>query len=159
VHVTVSPVPSSSALTWIEFAQAALVDELDSDPPLIDDDLATVLRELLASWAAEAHKGPTLALAFDVPAEEGEFLVHAFLRISDRWTTDADQRGFDVSPQEGDEFYGALVEAVITALELAGDASGVEFGASLRSIWPRIERLADQSGGGDPSEPNPRGRT
>ena len=50
------------------------------------------------------------------PTDETEFLAHAFLRISDRWTS---RRGraaaFDISPSEGDEFYNALVEAVIVA--------------------------------------------
>ncbi|HNG24147.1 MAG TPA: hypothetical protein PLC03_09300, partial [Microthrixaceae bacterium] len=51
------------------------------------------------------------------------------------------ERGFDISPSEGDEFYNALVEAVIVALEHAEDDSGVEFGEALRSSWPRFDRL------------------
>lgn len=143
VHVTVSPVPSSSALAWIEFARGALEDAVAErdGPPLIDRDLARRLGGLLDSWEVTARLGPVLALSFEVPPDDVEFLAHAFQRISDRWTTAADRRGFDVAPSEGDEFYVALVEAVITGMENAGDVSGVEFGAALRSTWPRVDRL------------------
>jgi len=143
VRVVVAPVASSSALVWIEFARAAIGNALDESdgPALIDAELAGRLDGILDGWEASALEATTLALSFDVPPEEVEFLAHAFLRISDRWTVDADRRGFDISPREGDEFYTALVDAVITAMEHAEDDSGAEFGAALRNVWPRVERL------------------
>lgn len=143
VRVIVAPVPSSSALVWIEFARGAIHDAVAAggEPPLIDRDLAARLTGILDLWEASAQEGPTLALSFEIPHDEVEFLAHAFLRISDRWTADADERGFDISPREGDEFYTALVDAVIVGLEHADDVSGAEFGTALRTIWPRVERL------------------
>ena len=143
MHVKVAPVPSSSALIWIEFARGALTEVL-ADPERaggITPEVEVQMTDLLDSWEASAREGPTLLLTFDIPRDDAEFLVHAFLRLADRWTNEADQRGFDVSPQEGDDFYGALVDAVIAALEKAEDVSGTEFGETLRTIWPRIERL------------------
>lgn len=143
MHVTVSPVPSASALAWIAFAHDAVdAAAADSDDPaLIDPEVAARLHRLLEGWAQQARQADVLALSFEVPPDDTEFLAHAFLRISDRWTSAADERGFDVSPSEGDEFYNALVEAVIVALEHAEDDSGVEFGEALRSNWPRFDRL------------------
>ncbi|HMR96593.1 MAG TPA: hypothetical protein PKE05_13730 [Microthrixaceae bacterium] len=135
--------PSSSAIAWIEFALAAVdaaAAESD-DPALIDPEVAARLHELLEGWAQQARQTDVLALSFEVPPDDTEFLAHAFLRISDRWTSAADERGFDISPSEGDEFYNALVEAVIVGLEHAEDVSGVEFGEALRSTWPRFDRL------------------
>lgn len=145
MRVALSPVSSWSAEVWIGFARSALalaVSDLEPDP-LIDRAMEVRLAELLDSWEVEARRGPRLSLSFEIPDDEAEFLVHAFLRLADRWTVVADRRGFDVSPPEGDEFYSALVEGVIAAMEHAEDASGVEFGTALRTIWPRVERLGD----------------
>lgn len=138
-----SPVPSSSALAWIDFAHAAIDGAAGESggAALIDPAVATRLHELLEGWAESARNGPVLALSFDIPPDESEFLAHAFLRISDRWTSAADERGYDISPREGDEFYSALVAAVIAALEHSDDMSGLEFGEALRSAWPRVDRL------------------
>jgi len=143
VHVKVAPVPSSSALVWIEFARGALADALE-DPEragVLTPEVEAQMTDLLDSWEAGARQSPTLLLEFDIPRDEAEFLVHAFLRLADRWTIAADRRGFDISPQEGDEFYAALVDAVIAAMEQAEDISGTEYGETLRTIWPRVERL------------------
>lgn len=135
--------PSSSALAWIEFAHAALDDAVvaSDGPVLIDDDLAGWLHDLLRTWEERARQGPEVALSFEIPSEDVEFVAHAFLRISDKWTSAADERGFDVAPRAGDEFYAALVDAVIAAMEHADDVSGVEFGEALRTTWPRMDRL------------------
>ncbi|HNG24786.1 MAG TPA: hypothetical protein PLC03_12535, partial [Microthrixaceae bacterium] len=84
--------PSSSALAWIAFAHDA-VDAAaagSDDPAIIDPELAARLHELLEGWAQHARQTEVLALSFEVPPDETEFLAHAFLRISDRWTSAAD---------------------------------------------------------------------
>lgn len=148
VHVSVAPVASASALVWIGYARGALDDAVAAAevPPVVDPDLETHLRGLLDSWEVSALEGPTLCLSFDFPSDMAQALIHAFLRVADRLTIAADQRGFDVSPPEGDEFYTSLVEAVITALERAEDPSSVEFGTALRSAWPRTDRVERPDG-------------
>ena len=76
-----------------------------------------------------------------MPADQLEHLGHVFLQVS-RYSIDkADRRGFDVSPPEADEFFAALSEAVIAALEYSGEESTAEFATGLRNDWPRTDRL------------------
>lgn len=143
MHVKVAPVPSSSALAWIEFARRALTEVL-AEPEragVITPEVEAQMSGLLDSWEAAAQQGPMLSLDFEIPHDEAEYLVHAFLRLADRWTAAADERGFDISPPESDDFYAALVDAVIVAMQQAEDVSGSEYGETLQTIWPRIERL------------------
>jgi len=77
----------------------------------------------------------------EMPAEELEHLGHVFLQVSQYAVDKADRRGFDVSPPESDEFFAALSEAVIAALEFSGEDSATEFATGLRSDWPRTDRL------------------
>lgn len=154
VHVKVAPVPSSSALVWVEFARGALAEAL-ADPEragMITPEVEVQMTTLLDSWEEAARHGPTLCLAFDIPHDEAEFLVHAFLRLADQWTVAADRRGFDISPPEGDDFYAALVDAVIAAMQQAEDVSGTEYGETLRTIWPRVDRLEKPGEEPDPGE-------
>lgn len=149
--------PSSSALAWIGFARSAIDAAVagGDDQQTLTPEVEAQMRGLLDSWEADALEGPVLSLSFEIPLEEAEFLVHAFLRLSAHWTTAADRRGFDVSPPEGDEFYGALVDAVIAAMEVSEEQSGMEFGTTLRTIWPRFDRLDGQPGGEHTEEERP----
>lgn len=127
---------------WIEFARGALTAAVGAHgAPTIDPPVAARLSRILADWESEATRGPELSLTFEIPDEEAEFLAHAFLLVAEQWTAMADERGFDVSPPEGDEFYAALVDGVIAAMEHADDVSAVEFGEALRNVWPRVDRL------------------
>lgn len=135
-------VSSSSALAWIGYARVALRDAVTApDGVHLSDDVVAALERLLDDWAAQAREGPSLLLSLEMPAEELEFLSHAFLLVSSYLADRADERGYDISPPEGHAFYEALSDAVIAALEFSGEQSSTEFAQVLRGSWPRTDRL------------------
>lgn len=141
VQFRLCEVPSSSALAWISFAREML-NEVASDPQIsIPAETMTVLNDLLDDWETQATLGPKLSLLVEMPADQLEHLGHVFLQVSTYSVERADQRGFDVSPPEADEFFAALSEAMIAALEYSGEESAAEFATGLRNDWPRTDRL------------------
>lgn len=141
VQFRLCEVPSSSALAWISHARAVL-REVASDPEMsLPADTLAVLEGHLDEWEMQANFGPKLSLQIDLPSEELEHLSHVFVQVAQYSVDQADRRGFDVSPPESDEFFAALSEAVIAALEYSGEASAAEFAVGLRNDWPRTDRL------------------
>jgi hypothetical protein len=141
VQFRLCEVSSSSALAWISFAREML-EEVASDPQIsIPGETLAVVNGHLDDWETQATLGPKLSLQVEVPADELEHLGHVFLQVSRYSVEKADRRGFDVSPPESDEFFAALSEAMIAALEYSGEESTAEFATGLRNDWPRTDRL------------------
>lgn len=149
VQVQLCEVPSESALAWTCYARRA-VREAVADPEgvQLSRGILSMIGRFLDDWEARALKGPTLRLSVEMHTEELESLTHAFFLLSQYATAEADRRGYDISPPEGDEFYAALSDAVIATLEFSGESSATEFAGVLRDTWPRTERLSP----GDPGE-------
>lgn len=141
VQFRLCEVRSSSALAWISFAREML-SEVAGDPQIsIPAETLVVVHGHLDEWERQAYLSPNLSLQVEIPADELEHLGHVFMQVS-RYSIDkADRRGFDVSPPESDEFFAALSEALIAALEYSGEESAAEFATGLRNDWPRTDRL------------------
>jgi len=139
VHVQMSPVPSASATAWCGYARKALHEAVEDPQNGVDlpPDVIPVLERFIDSWETQAAKEPTLSLSFDISTAEAEYLSHAFFRVATYLSERAQARGFDDAPEEGQDFYNALVEAVIDALERGEDDATAEFADYLRSFWPR----------------------
>lgn len=147
VYLRVCEVPSASVLAFVAFARGSLEeattaeDGVDLSPSVVD-----MMRRYLDQWETQASEGALVAVSSELDLAELEFLSHAFLQMS-TWSTErADERGYDVSPPETDEFYAALSDAVIATLEFAGEDSATEFATVLRNHWPRVDRLHPPGG-------------
>lgn len=141
VQLRLCEVSSTSAIAWISFARDTL-KAVESDPGIsIPAETLTVVEGYLSDWEAQAALGPTLSLQVEIATDELEHLGHVFMKVSQFAVDKADRRGFDVAPLESDEFFAALSEAVIDALEYSGEESAEEFATGLRNDWPRTDRL------------------
>jgi hypothetical protein len=153
LHLRVCEVPSASALAFMDYARGALREAVEGpDAIAIAPGVDRMIEDFIDEWEDQARQGPTLSLSIEISAEQLEFLSHAFLQISEWATTRADERGFDVSPPEGDEFYAALSDATIAALEFSGNDSSTEFASVLRQNWPRVDRLGSTDGSMGPGD-------
>ncbi len=141
VQFRLCDVTSSSALAWITFARETLARIGATGALVIPQETLAVLAGHLDEWETQASLGECMTLEFAMPAEQLEHLGHVFLQVSEYTIREADLRGYDISPPEADEFFAALSEAVISALEFSGDDSASEFAGTLRNDWPRTDRL------------------
>jgi hypothetical protein len=140
--VEIGPVPSTSVTAWVGYARKALdevIGEPGSDGVWIPDDTVATFTGYLDQWEAAATGVDELHWASDIPADEAEYLSHAFFRIVSNLANRADERGWSMAPPESEEFYRALVGAFLTALDEEGSGSA-EFSEHLRSFWPGLEK-------------------
>jgi hypothetical protein len=141
VRVQIGPVSATSVTAWVGFARKSL-DEVADEPGgegvwLPEDTVATFVR-YLDGWETAAAGDDEMRWAADIPADEAEYLLHAFFRIASNLAKRAEDRGYALAPPEGDEFYRALVTSFLTALDDEGHGSQ-EFSEHLRSFWPGLE--------------------
>jgi hypothetical protein len=139
--VEIGPVSADSVTAWVGYARKALdevVGEPGSDGVWIPDDTLGTFAEYLDRWEAAAHGVDEFQWAADIPADEAEYLSHAFFRIVSNLANRADERGFAMAPPESEEFYRALVSSFLAALDAEGPSSQ-EFSEHLRSFWPGLE--------------------
>lgn len=141
VQFRLCEVSSSSAIAWIGFAREVLAEVKSESEVFLPPETAAAIEGHLDEWETRATLGPSLSLQVDMPADELEHLGHVFLQLSRYSIEQADRRGYDISPPESDEFFAALSEAVIGALEFSGEDSSTEFATGLRDAWPRTDRL------------------
>ena len=107
---------------------------------LPDDTVATFVH-YLDEWEKAAAGVDEVRWTAEIPADEAEYLSHAFFRIASNLANRADERGYTLAPPVSEEFYRALVTSFLTALKEEGHGSD-EFSEHLRSFWPGLE---DQS--------------
>lgn len=149
INIRVCEVPSASVLAFVSFARWSLREAASEGEVELSPSVVEMIGRYLDEWEEQAGAGEAVAVSSELEVAELEYLSHAFLQVSTWATERADERGYDVSPPEADEFYAALSDAVIAALEFAGESSATEFATVLRNNWPRVERLhADGDAGG-----------
>ncbi len=141
VQFRLCEVPSSSAIAWIGFARQVVAEARTAKEVFLPPETEAVIEGHLDEWETQAALGPSLSLRVDMPADELEHLGHIFLQLARYSIDQADRRGYDISPPESDEFFAALSEALIAALEFSGESSATEFATGLRDSWPRTDRL------------------
>ncbi|MCU1454764.1 MAG: hypothetical protein JWN46_2910 [Acidimicrobiales bacterium] len=152
MHVEVGPLPSSSVLAWVGYAEAVLGAESAEDRPVLvvpDDvpaaaadvpyDAISSFAQYLIEWRAIATAGPVFTWSSDIPGELAEYLVLAFYRVVRRLNKAAEARGEVLAPPEGEAFYNSLVDRLLRALAAEGPGSA-EFADHLRSFWPGMQQ-------------------
>jgi hypothetical protein len=140
MRVEIGPVTASSVTAWVGYARKALdevVGEPGSDGVWIPDDTVATFTSYLDKWERAAAGVDEVHWAAEIPADEAEYLSHAFFRIASNLAARAEERGYTMAPPESDEFYKALVTAFLSALDAEGQSSQ-EFSEHLRSFWPGL---------------------
>lgn len=141
MRVVVGPVSAASALAWLDYADDVL-DELGGMAPgecFATPEVIEVFRGYITSWRASAV-GPELLWERDIPAERVEYDMHAFQRVAEVLADRAERQG-TAAPEAGEDFYLALLQGVLTALEAEGPSSAA-FAQHLAEFWPGREPLA-----------------
>jgi hypothetical protein len=139
--VVIGPVSSASALAWLDYADGVL-DELGAMAPgecFTSPEVIEVFRGYVTSWRASAV-GPELLWERDIPAEQVEYDMHAFQRVAEVLAERAEREG-TAAPEEGEDFYLALLQGVLSALEAEGPASAA-FAQHLGEFWPGRDPLS-----------------
>ena len=160
IQIRVCEVPSASVLAFVSFARWSLREATEQGGVELSPSVVEMIVRYLDEWEEQAGGGEVVAVSSELEVAELEYLSHAFLQVSTWATEQADERGYDVSPPKADEFYAALSDAVIAALEFAGESSATEFATVLRNNWPRVDRLHPQgedpgAGSDDPAAHGP----
>jgi hypothetical protein len=134
MRVVIGPVDGASATAWLGYARR-VVDELDEMAPgecFTTPEVLGAFRGYLDSW--EAAAGDEFVWEQDIPTEQVEYNMHAFQRVTGVLAERAEREGRQ-APPEGDDFYLALLQGVLTALEAEGAASAA-FAKHLAEFWP-----------------------
>lgn len=138
--MVIGPVSVASANAWLDYADE-VIDELAAMAPgecFTTPEVLQVFRAYVTSWRSAAA-GSDFLWEREIPPEQVEYDMHAFLRVAEVLARRAEQQG-DASPPEGEEFYTALLGGVLSALEVEGPSSAA-FAAHLSEFWPGRDPL------------------
>jgi len=136
MRVVIGPVDARSAVAWLGYADRVL-DELETMAPgecFSAPETVAILRDFVSRWRRAARRDRMFLWDDEVPAERIEFAMHAFQRVVDLLAQRAAVHG-RAAPPEGDEFYLALLQGVLGALQ-AESASSAAFADHLAEFWP-----------------------
>jgi len=137
MEVHIGPVSAASASVWVRYAEEVLATRSGGDVPAVDPDTVTEFRRYLTEWDDHAQRhGEPFVWTGTIEPERLEYLAHSFARIVEHLAAVATRQGA-VQPAEGEEFYQALVFAIIDSLAQEGNATS-EFSEQLRDRWPGL---------------------
>jgi hypothetical protein len=141
VRVQIGPVAATSVTAWVGYARKAL-DEVVSEPGgdgvWLPDDTVATFQHYVDEWERAATGVDEFRWEAEIPADEAEYLSHAFFRVASNLAARAEERGYTMAPPESEEFYRSLVRSFLEALDAEGHGSQ-EFAEHLRSFWPGLE--------------------
>lgn len=140
MRVVIGPVSVASATAWLDYADE-VIDELAAMAPgecFTTSEVLEVFRGYLTSWRAAAV-GTDLVWERDIAPEQVEYDMHAFQRVVDVLSQRAAEGG-RAAPPEGEDFYLALLNGVLSALQAEGPASA-SFAKHLSEFWPGRDPL------------------
>jgi hypothetical protein len=134
----VGPVSSAGVGLWIAYARTVIGGSLARpDQALVPlrPDVVEAFEDYLEQWEQAATYGPTFVWETDIDPERIAALGSAWFAIAERLASVAERRGYPISPPEGEEFYQALIAAVLDALEAEGGRHR-ELAEQMRGAWP-----------------------
>lgn len=125
---------------WVAYARTVLAQHLagrrDGD---LDPTVVAGFEAYLDEWDHTAAAGDGEFLwSVDVDADQARYLAHAFFNVASGLATEAEARGFPISPSEGDEFYRALVTSLLDTMTTEGGPVAA-FAEDLRDRWPGLK--------------------
>jgi hypothetical protein len=137
VHVSIGPVPSASALAYIDLARFRIDELLKEDGELegvLTPFVVDMFRGYLDEWEQAARSGDPMRWETDVDPELVEHVFHAFF-LCVRYVNAV----HDDEPEDQialrTPFRVALTNGVLDALEGEGK-SAAELARALREAWP-----------------------
>ena len=141
MRVRVGPLSSAGAGLWLAYARTVvsrvIVRPDEMGISLTPGDLEAI-DTYLDQWDEAAADGPTFDWETELEPDQLVSLGGAWLEIARALATDAERRGYPLSPPEGDEFYRALVTGFLDALDREGGEYG-ELAVRLRLDWPGLK--------------------
>jgi hypothetical protein len=141
MRVQVGPVASGSVTMWVAYARTVLAQAIsrhDADLGRIPLEALDGFERFLDTWDDLADRDTEFLWIADVDPEQIEYLAHTWFGLARALANQAERRGFPVSPPEGDEFYQALLHALLDGLAQEG-RSLAEFAEQLRDEWPGLK--------------------
>lgn len=134
--MTIGPVPSASALAYIDMCRKRLLafEEDDAVATVMNPDVVGQFDALLDDWEQAALGNDPFVWSTDIDAERAEHLFHAFYQLVSR-SYDLFDEASERAWRPRAAFRIALTNAVLDALESEGKGSS-ELARSLRESWP-----------------------
>ena len=128
---------------WLDYAQEVL-DELESMAPgecFTSPDVMATFRHYVSSWRDSVGSDRDWFLwEQDIPTEQVEYNMHAFQRVAGVLAERAERDGVQ-APPESEDFYLALLQGVLSALE-GESGSSAAFAKHLGEFWPGRESIS-----------------
>ena len=119
MRVEVGPVPAESVLMWLAYARTVLAQVITRPGAygarLSDDDIAA-FEAYLDEWELIATRDTSFHWVKDADADKVKRLADTWLRLAEGMAVEAQRRGYELQPVEGQLFNDALIEAVLVAL-------------------------------------------
>lgn len=140
MRVVVGPVSRESARAWLGYARS-VVDELSDIAPgqcFTTPEVLAVFSEYLDSWDRAARRSGDFFWEDEIATEQVEYHMHSFHQVAGMLRDRQERLGAAQAPDEGDAFYLALLNGVLSALETES-ASSAEFAQHLGRFWPGQE--------------------
>jgi hypothetical protein len=137
MRVVIGPVSSASAEVWLAAARG-VVDDLEAVAPgacFATTEVRSIFQGYLGEWEATAADDGPFLWEREIPAEQMEYHLHAFHQLATVLAQQAEERATFLVPDEGLEFYSAVLRGVLNALESEGPASAA-FARHLAEFWP-----------------------
>lgn len=142
MRVVVGPVSRSSAKAWLGYARRVVdeLGELAPDATFSSPEVVATFTDYLDQWDVAAATSGEFVWESEIPAEHVEFHMHAFHQVATVLREREERVGARQAPEEAQEFYLALLQGVLTALEAESQASA-EFAQHLGRFWPGQEMV------------------
>lgn len=141
MEIRVGPVSAGSVRLWVAYARTVLGQVLTGTgtrPATLSPDVVEAFETFLDTWDDLAASGEEFVWEADVDTERVEHLAHVWFTVAAGLADQAERRGFPMAPTEGEEFYQALVAALLDGLAHEG-RSLQEFAEQLKDAWPGLK--------------------
>lgn len=138
MKVTLGPIPSESAIAWIDNAWKVLL-RLRDDPTLpaaLPPGAADAIESYFREWLAVAASAPVFEWSGDEEPTTLRMLTRYWYAVASLVHEEAGARELPVAPPEAEPFYNALVHAVLDALDDTGRPDLADLAGDLRQRWP-----------------------
>ena len=123
MRVEVGPVPSDAAVMWLAYARTVLAQVITMPATYgvdVSPDELAAFEAYLDEWELIANTAPVFHWVSDADAHKVKALADTWVKLADGMARAAEERGYELQPQEGKPFTDALAVAVITALAEEG---------------------------------------
>jgi hypothetical protein len=141
VRVRVGPLSSAGVGLWIAYARTVISRSLVRPDELglaLPPDVVEVFESYLDTWEDVAAREPTFEWEAEVPTDQITALGSTWFLIASHLADVAQQRGYPISPPEGEEFYRALFGAFLAGLDDEGGTYAA-LADQLRTEWPGLK--------------------